>query len=130
MDTESELGATFREWRRLAEAKGQAIRARNWAFVRDCQNALQCLRSRIDSVAEDARRHWILLGPDGASRRQALRAAVRELIDIERRNQQSLERHRDRLAAEGERLKQAGQNLRQLRKTYARALPSNWCSYS
>jgi hypothetical protein len=130
MDIENELQNAYREWRRLAEAEGEAIRAGAWGFVHDCQEALARLQSRLSPLAETARLHWDQVGPDGAPRRAALRGAVVQLIDLQRHNQASLLLRRRILSERREGLEQARRNLRQLQKSYARPIPPKWSSFS
>jgi hypothetical protein len=130
VNIENELQNAYREWRRLAEAEGEAIRAGAWGFVRDCQEALRRLQSRLNPLVETARLRWDQLGPDGAPGREALRGVVAQLIDLERRNQARLQLHRRMLSDRRERLDQASRNLRQVQKSYARALPPKWSSLS
>jgi hypothetical protein len=47
MSADRDLQNSYREWRRLAEAEGEAIRAGNWMLVFDCQNVLRQLQPRI-----------------------------------------------------------------------------------
>jgi hypothetical protein len=130
VNIENELQNAYRDWRRLAEAEGEAIRAGAWGFVHDCQEAIRRLQSRLSPLAETARLHWDQVGSDGALRRAALRDAVDQLIDLERQNQARLQLRRRILSERREGLEQASRNLRQLQKSYARPLPSKWSSLS
>lgn len=124
MDPEHQLQHACRQWRRLAEAEGHAIRNGDWSLVLDCQNALRQLQTRIDSLADDARQHWARLGPTGDARRRALHTLALELIETERRNLESLNLRRRSLLAQRDRLDQASRNLRHIQRSYAAALPS------
>ena len=64
MNSDLDLQHSYHEWRRLAEAEGEAIRAGNWMLVFDCQNALRQLQPRIVRQTDAARREWAALGLD------------------------------------------------------------------
>ena len=86
LNAERDLLAACREWRRLAEAEGQAIRIRNWALCAACQQALQQLRDRMSALMPAVRAEWRQSGAARAARMQTFDDAVHQLIELERRN--------------------------------------------
>ena len=91
LNAERDLLAACREWRRLAEAEGEAIRTRNWELCSACQNALQFLRERITALLPTVRDEWARAGGDHAARQQAFGDTLHRLIELERRNQTLLQ---------------------------------------
>ena len=51
MNATDDLTAAYQEWRRLAEAEGEAIRVCDWGLVSACQKALQLLQGRITRLS-------------------------------------------------------------------------------
>jgi hypothetical protein len=130
MSANDHLQTDYQEWRRLAEAEGEAIRHQNWPAVTDCQNSLQRLQPRIVQHAEEARREWITLGLDCAAQEKNFRAMVAELIAIERGNSTLLNDVRQAAQAQFNQLEQARTTLRQIQRSYAPARPPAWTSFS
>ena len=130
MSAADQLLNVCHEWRRLAESEGKAIRARNWTLVADCQKALLQLRPLIARHARDAREEWTRHGTAREENEKTLRATVEGLIDIETKNNALLDRLRETAQANITQLEQAGRNLRQIHRFYARSLPGSWSSMS
>ena len=130
MSADTRLHNGCKEWRRLAEAEGEAIRARDWGFVADCQKALQQLQPQIHRHLQDARQEWARSGSDAACKEESFRAAIAELIEIERRNGALLDVVRRAARAHLGELAQAGRTLRQVQRSYAPPQPSAWTSFS
>jgi hypothetical protein len=122
---ELELTSALAEWRRLAEAEGNAIRAGNWGLVADCQKALSQLRPVIDQ--HTALRNG---GNSETVKHRSAKATVLELIELQRRNLLSLEQRRQRLSEHMENLARAGKNLRALKRSYSVPIAAAWSSYS
>ena len=120
------LTSALAEWRRLAEAEGNAIRAGNWGFVAECQKALSQLRPVIDQHT-DRRTGG---SSDAGKHRSTAKATVLELIELQRKNLLSLEQRRQRLSEHIENLARAGKNLRALKRSYSLPIPAAWSSYS
>ena len=118
LNAERDLFAACREWRRLAEAEGEAIRTRNWELCSACQNALQLLRERITALLPAARAEWSRPGGDGATRQQAFDDTLRRLIELERRNQTLIQSLREAARAKLQQLNEAKIKLKQLRRSY------------
>lgn len=130
MNADYDLKHSYREWRRLAEAEGEAIRARNWMLVFDCQNALRQLQPRIVRQSEAARSEWAALGLDTGAKEFELDAIILSLIELESRNN-SLIRARRRLAQEElAKLEQASLTLRRVQRSYVPATAAAWNSFS
>jgi hypothetical protein len=130
MSADHQLQAAYKEWRRLAETEGDAIRSSNWLLVADCQNALQQLQPQIIHHIQDAQEEWSRLGMDRATREDVFRGMVAELIEVERRNNASLNSVRQAALAQFSQLEQASHNLRQVQRSYAPAPPAAWSSFS
>ena len=130
MNAERDLSEAYLEWRRLAEAEGEAIGAGNWSLVSACQAALQLLQERISRVASAARHERAKAGGDQTLREKALNATVLELIKIERRNQTLLAAIQEATRTKLGQLQQAGRNLTQLRRSYGSVSPAVRASFS
>jgi|SRR5579862_1044224 len=130
MDPEAELRAALSEWRRLAEAVGQAIRAGNWSFVAECQNAISQLRPAIDLITKQNPRISGASGPAPGGLKIAARAIALDLIELERRNLATIQARREKLAAHVAELCRASHNLRGIQRSYSRPSPAGWSSYS
>lgn len=124
MENSGGLHLVLTEWRRLAEAEGQAIRSGNWPFVADCQAALARLRARIDELTINAR------STDSCPARVPHRSTVLELIELQSRNLAALQQRREKLSSHIESLARSGRNLRGIQRSYAPAGPGAWSSYS
>jgi hypothetical protein len=118
MSVEDILIEAYREWRRLAEAEGEAIRTCNWSLCAACQKALQHLRDRITALMPGLRAEWSQSGCNRAAKQQSLDETIHELIHLERDNQTLLQSIRE---ATQTKLKQFGDarfKLKKLRRTY------------
>jgi uncharacterized protein YoxC len=130
MSAEEALLGCYREWRRLAVAVGKAIRVRNWNFLQECQQVIQKLQPEITRLTRETRSEWQQSGADLASKEENLKAVISELIELGQRNRSLLQAARRAAQPEGERLEQAGQNLRRLQQSYMVARPAAWTSFS
>jgi hypothetical protein len=130
MNADAQLRDAYAEWRRLAETEGEAIRARDWQLLLDCQHALQQLQPRIIRYTDDAQHEWTRLGVDRSDREQGLRLVISELIELEWRNDALLNVVAQTARAEMNELEQASQNLRRVQRSYAPARPAAWTSFS
>jgi len=130
MSADHDLQTSYREWKRLAEAEGEAIRSGNWMLVFDCQNVLRQLQPRILRQTEAAHREWKNLGLDTGLMENNLNAVIHSLIELECRNR-SLIDARQRLAQEElAKLEQASLTLRRIQRSYTPANASRWVSFS
>ena len=118
MNAERDLLEACREWRRLAEAEGEAIRTRNWELCSACQNALQLLREHITALLPAVRAEWARSNGGGAIRQQAFDDTLRRLIELERRNQTLLQSLREAARLKIQQLNEAKIKLKQLRRSY------------
>jgi hypothetical protein len=130
MSADAQLQDAYQEWRRLAEAEGEAIRASNWTVLHDCQSALQRLQPRIIRWTEEAQQEWQRLGADRSSKEQDLRTVISGLIEIEWRNNALLNVLYQAAKAESSELDQAGHNLRRVQRSYTQSPPAAWTSFS
>ncbi|MBC8096275.1 MAG: hypothetical protein H7Y43_10710 [Akkermansiaceae bacterium] len=130
MSARDQLENAYREWRRLAEVEGDAIRQSNWPLVENCQSSLHELQPRIIRWSQEARDEWQTLGCDVALEENNLRAIIGTLIEIERRNCAWLNDLREATQAEYSQLQQSGQTLRRVQRSYAPASAPAWSSFS
>jgi len=130
MNADRQLQEAYKEWRRLAETEGEAIRSSNWLLVADCQTALQQLQPQILTRIQNAQEEWGRLGIDRAAREQTYRGVVAELIEIERRNSASLNAARETALTQFAQLEQAGHTLRQVQRSYSPTPAAAWSSFS
>ena len=130
MSADYQLQEAYQEWRRVAEAEGEAIRTRNWVLVADCQEALQQLQPVILHQTQQAHAEWKRLGQDRAAKEDTVRVLVSELIAIESRNNALLKDMQQAAQAHMGQLGQAGRMLRQVKRLYAPSHPAVWTSFS
>ncbi len=130
MNADGDLQHSYREWRRLAEAEGEAIRTGNWMLVFDCQNALRQLQPRIIRQTEAARNQWAALGLDPEEMENDLHKTVRSLIEVESRNHSLIDARRCLAREELTALEQASLSLRRIQRSYAPATSTAWNSFS
>ena len=123
MSTHQDLQHSYQEWRRLAEAEGEAIRAGNWMLVFDCQNALHQLQPRIIRQTEAARREWTALGLDPEAMEGEVDTLIHELIELESRNNSLIDTRRWLAQEELAKLEQASLTLRRIQRCYVPAVP-------
>ena len=130
MNAAHDLHHSYREWRRLAEAEGEAIRAGNWMLVFDCQNALRQLQPRIVRQTDAARHEWAALGLDDDVMEDDLNNLIHSLIEIERRNNSLITARRCLAQEELAKLEQASLTLRRIQRSYAPPGSAAWVSFS
>ena len=123
MNTDRDLQNSYQEWRRLAEAEGEAIRAGNWMLVFDCQNALRQLQPRIVRQTEAARREWAALGLDPEAMECEMDTMINSLIELESRNNSLINARRCLAQEELAKLEQASLTLRRIQRSYVPAVP-------
>jgi hypothetical protein len=114
-----ELQDLFREWRRLAEAEGDAIRTGNWSLAGDCQRALAKLRSGLDRLRRPADASSQGQTEDPGICSDYLRHEFNCLIQIERQNLATLEVRRAKLSDLLAQADKSRRILRQLRSSYS-----------
>ena len=130
MSAEQALREAYREWQRLAEAEGEAIRAANWSLLFACQKTLQLLRERITGLLPKVHQEWAETPADRVKRREELLAMVHRLIDKTRQNQTLLRGMREAAQVKIKNLGEARNKLKQLRGSYAQTTVSTWHSFS
>jgi hypothetical protein len=122
------LQDTCFQWRRLAEAEGQAMRAGNWPLVADCQAALQELQGPLSSQIAQARQQLAASRSSVANGEEQLRNLLLPLMDLEKRNLNWLATRRQRLSQQVEQLGRTSRNLRRIHRSYSPAAPPDWTS--
>jgi hypothetical protein len=123
MNTDCDLQHSYQEWRRLAEAEGEAIRAGNWMLVFDCQNVLRQLQPRIIRQTEAARREWTALGLDAEAMECEMDTMIHTLSELESRNNSLINARRCLAQEELAKLEQASLTLRRIQRSYVPAVP-------
>ena len=122
MNPDRDLQHSYQEWRRLAEAEGEAIRAGNWMLVFDCQNALRQLQPRIVRQTEAAHRECAALGLDSKALEYEMDAMIHSLIELESRNHSLIDARRCLAQEELAKLELASLTLRRIQRSYAPAV--------
>ena len=126
MDANAHLLELYQEWKRLTEQEGAAIRASDWVGVRHCQKTKQELQPQIIR-ATDAAKH--------APRRERelegqIRECVNELIRLETRNSETLEKRLEEVEKSRHELDQTSHRLKRVQKSYTGSRGSSWDEYS
>jgi hypothetical protein len=130
MNAGDQLEKAYQEWRSLAKAEGDAIRAGNWTVVSDCQQALKMLQPQILNWTGPARKERAELGSLGVAREKNLQKLISETVELEQRNQAALDELSREARTQFGQLQQAGHTLRQVQRSYAPARPPAWSSFS
>lgn len=130
MNADHELTAAYQEWRRLAEAEGEAIQSCNWSLLSACQKALLHLQTRITEVSAAARTEWKKMGAARRQREEQVNATICELIELERRNDTLLKAVKETTRQRLEQLDRAGQNLKRIHRSYSSQTTAGWSSFS
>jgi len=130
MNTDHELNEAYQEWRRLAEVEGQAIQSCNWSLLSACQKALQNLQERVTRLSKAARDEWKKMGAGRVAKEKQNNATVRELIEMERRNNTLLQAIRETAQQQLEQLHRAGHNLKKVHQSYSGERTVAWTSFS
>ena len=130
MSPDLQLQDTYREWRRLAQAEGDAIRSGNWSLVADCQKAMRELQPLILRLSAASREELTGDGPDREKREKSLSDLITEVFEIESCNSTLLQNLQETARAETENLERAGRLLRQVHERYVPSRPAAWISFS
>lgn len=125
MSADAQLQDAYREWRRLAQEEGDAIRANDWTAVSNCQGELQKLQPRIIHWTAEAQQEWSRLGVDRKARENSFRSVVSELIELEWRNNALINVLRQATLAELQKLDEANHTLKRVHRSYSQ--PSQPC---
>jgi len=120
----------YREWRRLAEAEREAIKASDWSLLSAFQKALENIYRQISKLSSAAREEWAQSGCDRAAKEKLLDATIRELLVLGRGNQALLNGVREAAQARLKQLDQAGLNLQRIKHSYGFTPPPAWSSFS
>ena len=130
MNADHELTEAYQEWRRLAEAEGQAIQSCNWGLLAACQKALEHLQTRITSISKAARAEWKKMGVARKQREEQINTTIYQLIELEKRNNTLLRSIRETAQQRLEDLDQAGKNLKRIHRKYSGESHVGWSSFS
>jgi hypothetical protein len=120
----------YAEWRRLSEQEGEAIRARDWSRVTECQNLLSALQPRIIRLTDQARQEWQRAGLDRAEKEGQLRRIISGLIELEAENSALLTAGKEAARKQIDQLDGARQNLKRVQRSYSPQRPAIWNSFS
>ena len=130
MTADHELTKAYQEWHRLAEAEAQAIQACNWSLLAACQMALRNLQTRITKISTAARMEWKKMGTARKTREAQINTMIRELIQLEKRNDTLLKSIRETAKQRLEELDHASNNLKRIQRSYSSKSPMVWSSFS
>jgi len=121
MTADATLFEAYKDWQKLAEQEGEAIRARDWPRVSDCQNRLAALQSRIIRLTSLARQEWQQMHLDRAAKEGELRKTISGLIELEKQNSESLAAVKGAAREKLDELDVARQNLKRVQRSYSAA---------
>ena len=130
MNPERDLTEAYQEWRRLAETEGEAIGAGDWGLVSASQKALQHLQERISRISQAAREEWSKSECSRTVKEGILNATIQELVKLQQRNQTLLNAIQEATRLKLNQLGRAGQNLKQIQRSYDSGRPAAWTSFS
>ena len=130
MNADHQLNEAYQEWRRLAEAEGQAIQACDWSLLSACQQALKHLQTRITELSAAARAEWKKMGAARKEREAQINKTIFELIELEKRNSNLLNSIRENARQRLEQLDRARNNLKRIHQSYTTSTPPLWSSFS
>ena len=130
MTARNTLLVLYEEWRRQTECEGEAIRARDWPRVDQCQQAKLQLQPLIQNWTSAARREEEERSGQSDALQKELRGLLQQLAQAEVRNQKWLAQQRSDLQAGRAELHQNVRNLRRVRQSYVPVHRSVWQSYS
>lgn len=121
MTPADELSALYLQWRSLTDEEGEAIEAGAWINVEQFQAAKARLQPRITEVSRRL---------DAATHERQFRTIVEELMQLERRNSDLLQRQRQAAEEQKQELDKVSRHLRQLHRSYVPPARTHWQSYS
>jgi len=130
MTAENSLHEAYKDWQKLAEQEGDAIRERDWLRVSDYQNRLKALQPRIIRLTALVRQEWQQMGIDRAPKEADLRRMISGLIEIEKQNSSALTAAKEGAREKLDQLDLARQNLKRVQRTYSPAYLAVWNSFS
>lgn len=130
MTADATLFEAYKDWQKLAEEEGEAIRARDWPRVSDCQKRLSALQSRIIRLTSLAHQEWQQMGLERAAKDRELQKVVLGLIELEKQNSESLAAVKGAAREKLDELDFARQNLKRVQRSYSPAYPAVWNSFS
>ncbi len=130
MTADATLHEAYKDWQKLAEQEGEAIRERDWLRVSDFQNRLKALQPRIIRLTALAREEWQKLGLDRTAKEAELRKMISGLIEIERNNSSALATAKEGAREKLDQLDSARQNLKRVQRSYSPAYLAVWNSFS
>lgn len=130
INAEAALHAAYEEWARLARGEGEAIAARDWARVADCQRRLGQLQPRIIRLTQGAREEWKQTNADLEVKRGTLRRIITGLMELELQNSTLLTAKKEIARKELGQLELARQNLKRIQRSYVPPRSGAWNSFS
>jgi hypothetical protein len=129
MNDSATLDELYEKWRSLTEAEGNAIRISAWAKVDWFQTEKLKLQPQIMNATAEFY-EGLNYQPDPKRVEQRIRGTLRELIELERQNSETLaDRKRDTQSKLDE-IDCTRRNLRHLQRSYAPSREAAWQSYS
>ena len=120
----------YQDWGRLAELEGEAINARDWTLVKNCQKRLSELQPRIIRLTNHAREEWKRTGENIPEKEANLRKIISGLIEVELQNSSSLSVAKEGVRAKMDQLDLVRQNLKRVQRSYSPMRPAIFSSFS
>jgi hypothetical protein len=130
MDTSVDLTLLLSEWRRLTGLEGEAIQNADWPRVAVHQARKTELKEAIQRALSSPRASWSAQGRAARSFEIEFSSTVAELIALEQRNFDLLERRRRQRAVDLERVASTLHDLQGVRRAYGSIHQALWQSYS
>lgn len=130
ISADSALLEAYVEWRHLAELESEAIAARDWARLTDCQTQLAALQPRITRLTRLAREEWEQMGIDCSEKESNFREIIAGLIKLESRNSSLLAAAKEAAHKQLSQLEIARQNLKRVHRSYSQLTSPVWFSFS
>jgi hypothetical protein len=129
MTPQDHTARLLQQWLQMSRAESRAIHSGAWTMLRQIQSSKAALRQPL----AEAWRGFKSARPPVPHSARALpfRAEVARLIALEEHNARLLAVRREKACEQQRLMERAAQNLRNIRRTYAPALPPVACnSYS
>jgi hypothetical protein len=129
MEPLAQLWELYQQWKQLTEDEGAAIGKSDWTAVRRCQSAKKKLQPEIIRCTELAKGREVARKAVEAINAK-IRETVNELIMLETRNSETLEKLLAAMKEEHGELHLTSKRLRQVRQSYVPKRPPAWNQYS
>jgi hypothetical protein len=130
MEATEALLMAYDAWRVATQAEAASIEAGNWEAVADQQRRKSTLQGEILRWTEIAEADWKMHPALGAVREAQVRQILRELVQLERENTQSIDGQLARQRTRRNELNKVQRTLRSVHQSYGAAAIQAWQAYS